>query len=125
MPRVSVGESHEIGELRVFFQHVNGEPAMIIGSRHMNRRRAYVICLSAAWEYDNTEMLIVKSANAANVLGLGVSRDSTYKIADLILNYLPDLIKMAPKEDPDAQKIIEEAVEKYGLDIKVDHKSVF
>jgi len=115
---------YETHDLRIFFQHVSGEPAMCIGSRHMNRKRAYVICLSSAWQYADSETLVMKSYKAADVLGLGNTRVAAYKIADAILNYLPELIKMVPEEEQSTQDLIEEAVENHGLEISIGGQKV-
>ena len=76
------------------------EPAMgIVPVRRGQNLPVYAIPLSLAYQYADGEVLISKSFHIAQVLGFFPDRFIVNRIADLILNYLPDLIKMRPYEN--------------------------
>lgn len=94
------------GDIGVSFQWVNDEPAMILfpARRSLPGAGAYVICLSAAFKYADsktgapTPFLVKASMLAAKQLGF-METDSfaVRKIAEVIVDSLPDLIDMPPE----------------------------
>lgn len=73
------------------------EPALaIVPKRLGSNLPTYAIPLSSAYKYADGEYLIKSAFNAANHLQMFPDRFLVYRIADLILIYLPDLIKMKP-----------------------------
>jgi hypothetical protein len=81
------------------------EPAMgIIPARIGKNLPVYAIPLSLAYQYADAETLIKKSFHIAQVLGFSPDQFIVNRIADLILNYLPDLIKMRPYENKEQGK---------------------
>lgn len=94
------------GDIGVSFQWVNDEPAMILfpTRRSLGGAGAYVIGLSAAFKYANsrtgapTPYLVQQSMAAAKQLGF--SATDTFagrRIAEAIVDSLPDLIDMPPE----------------------------
>lgn len=95
-------------EFNLFFTYVSAttnvsdtEPCMCLGRAGV-RRSAWVIPLSCAWMYadsetgEPSEYLIGKAVEIADHLGLGVTRDTVFKISSAIVDNLPDLIRMPP-----------------------------
>ena len=54
----------------------------------------FIVCESAAWKYDDPHYLARQAAKAAEVLGMDETTSSWYRIATLIHEGLPDLIRM-------------------------------
>jgi hypothetical protein len=80
--------------------HKRTEPAMgIVPVRRGQNLPVYAIPLSVAYQYADGETLVKKSFHIAEVLGFFPDRFIASRIADIILNYLPDLIKMRPYEN--------------------------
>lgn len=93
-------KAHIVGDILVILSWVNDERAMIL----MPARRAhgspwFVLCESAAYQYDDPRYLARQAAKAAEVLGMDETTSAAYRIADVILNYLPDLIRMPATPD--------------------------
>jgi len=94
------------GDIAVAFQWVNEEPAMILfpARRSLPGAGAFVIAISAAFKYADsktgapTPYLVQASVQAAGQLGF--SKTDTFaarKIAEVIVDGLPDLIDMPPE----------------------------
>lgn len=118
------------GDIAVSFQWVNEEPAMILfpARRSLPGAGAFVIGLSAAFQYADsstgapTQYLVQMSVHAAQQLGF--SRTDTFaarKIAEVIVDSLPDLIDMPPEPQQFNQ---EQAAAIGELSIKVDGHTV-
>ena len=118
------------GDIGVSFQWINEEPAMVLfpARRSIAGAGAYVICLSAAFRYADsktgapTEYLIRQAVAAA--LQLGFARTDTFaarKIAEVIVDSLPDLVAMPP--EPTGLNAQEQAA--VGeLEIKLDGQTI-
>lgn len=94
------------GDIGVSFQWVNDEPAMILfpARRSLPGAGAYVICLSAAFKYADsktgapTPFLVQASVMAAKQLGFSPTDTfAARKIAEVIVDSLPDLVDMPPE----------------------------
>lgn len=105
-----ISQIHDKGEFRIFYQYVNGEPGMVIASSFMGRRRAWVIGLSSAWKYADSETgaptayLIEAAGKIGDLLGLGADRMTAFRIASAIVDHLPDLLTMPPEMPTDWRK---------------------
>jgi hypothetical protein len=76
------------------------EPAMGIRKATLGGRKSiYAIPLSSAYKYADVKYLMEASFNVATFLGMSPDQFLINRIADLILNYLPDLVRKAPKEE--------------------------
>ncbi len=121
----------QFGEFRLFFSYVSPttnvedtEPCMCLGRAGI-KRSAWVIPLSAAWMYadsetgEPTEYLIGKAVQIAHHLQLGVTRDTIFKISSAIVDFLPDLIKMPPWAGLELADI-ERAAERHQLKVALN-----
>lgn len=120
------------GDIGVSFQWVNEEPAMILFPaakiNAFQNAGAYVIGLSAAYKYADSKTggptpYLVRQAIAAAVQ-LGFMATDTFavrKIADVIVDSLPDLCEMPP--EPVAMTL-KQAQEIGEILVKVDGRTV-
>jgi hypothetical protein len=122
---VKIHQVHQHGDFRVFYQHVNGEPAMVLASTCWGRRRAWVIGLSHAYKYADahtgqpTAYLVEASTKIGEMLGLGTDRMTVFRIASAIVDDLPDLLRMPPEAGETANDI-ERRIERAGLVMEID-----
>ena len=119
----SIHQRHRVGNLLIFYAYYadanhTEEPAMFLANRR-RKGTSYCIPLSHAHEYGDERHLILQAANIAERLEMGNGKSTVTRIADAILNYLPDLVKMPPKQ----QKPVDprEEMARDGIDIKVPH----
>lgn len=118
------------GDINVSFQWVNEEPAMILfpARRTLPGAGVYVICLSAAFKYADsktggpTPYLVRASMAAAQQLGfMSTDTFAARKIAEVIVDSLPDLIDMPPEP----QQFNQEQAQAIGeMAIKIDGQTV-
>jgi len=93
------------GEIMAIFTWINQERAMVlVASRRPPGSPWYCIMESAAYLYADesgnpTRRLIESAAKASEVLCLNQTTSSVRKIVDVIVDGLPDLVKM-PSEPP-------------------------
>jgi hypothetical protein len=108
-------------EFTLFYSYVSAtnkvddtEPCMCLGRAGI-KRSAWVIPLSAAHMYadsqtgEPTKYLIGKSVEIASHLGLGITKDTCFKIMSVIVDNLSDLIRMPPWAGFDMDQIVREA----------------
>lgn len=117
------------GEIVSSYQWVNREPAMILWPAGPKRLGggAFVLCLSAAFKYANsdgtpTKHLIKMTVKIAQQFGMEPNQFLCKKIADVILDGLPDLVDMPPEPtglNAQQTQAIGEA------SIKVDGQTIF
>jgi hypothetical protein len=105
------------------YGYVRGEPAMILSPKGP-AKKAFVICLSAAHKYDESEYLVAGAMKAVRVLGLTEDKQTAYRVSMDIEDGLDDLVKMPP-EKPKEAKVIGDGSAKFGeqefnFDIKDD-----
>lgn len=100
--------TRKAGELFVSYQWVNRRPAMLLyPSRPPLGAGAFVIPLESAWAYadsvtgEPTPFLVERAALAAEILGMFPTRDTIRKVADVIVDGIPDLVRMPPEPDWD------------------------
>lgn len=95
----------------VSYEWVNGEPAMILFPAHPGPRAgAYVICLSSAYKYAGSDGYPSPDSAAlylgiAEQLGGFISKQYLSDIKDVVLDSLPDLVKMPAEPDWDADRL--------------------
>lgn len=92
------------GDLVVAYHWVNDEPAMVIYPAISNgSRSSAIIALSAAHKYaeprtgEPTVHLLQQAAAITKHLGMVVTRDAVRRVADVIVEGIPDLIDMPPE----------------------------
>jgi hypothetical protein len=85
--------------------HRKTEPALGITPVRIGKNLpVYAIPLSLAYQYADAATLVSKSFHIAEVLGFFPDRSIVGRISDVILNYLPDLVKMRPYENKEQGK---------------------
>lgn len=92
------------GEITAIYTWMNDERVLLLAATHRPGNAfvpgapVYVIKESNAHAYDDPRQLAATANKAAEVLGLGST--AVFKIADIIIDGLPDLIEMpsAPQE---------------------------
>lgn len=108
-------------EFTLFYSYVSPnsnvqdtEPCMCLGRAGI-KRSAWVIPLSVAFMYaesdtgEPTDYLVAKAVEIAHHLGLAADRSTVFKIASVIVDNLPDLIRMPPWAGVDIDQIAKEA----------------
>lgn len=92
------------GDIGVSFQWVNDEPAMILFPTRRQGAGAFVICLSAAYLYADSETgmptpyLAMRMPEAASIMGFDRNdKFAMSKIAKVVVESLPDLVSMPPE----------------------------
>ena len=88
-----------VGDIMRAYHWVSGEPAMVIYPMIPRSEGvgAFVVCLSAAFKYDNIRYLVKQSAIAARVIGMDETGHTIRRIGTAIHDGLLDLIKMPPE----------------------------
>lgn len=95
-------KAHIVGDILVILTWVNDERALVLMPAHRAQGSPwFIICESAAYKYDNPNYLARQAAQAAQVMGMDETTSTWYRVADLILNYLPDLIRMPSAPEPE------------------------
>lgn len=94
--------AHIIGDILAILTWVNDERALVLMPAHRAQGSPwFIVCESAAYKYDNTRYLAQQAAKAAAVLGMDEVLSTWRRVADIILNYLPDLIRMPAAPEPE------------------------
>jgi hypothetical protein len=110
------------GDIVSSYQWVNDEPAMILWPKiPKTNAGAFVLCLSSAHKYRDVRYLVAQAAKAAAFMGMEAHSFTVKRIADIILDGIPDLVKMPPQ--PVAKKQ-DHGVPVGELAIKVDGQTV-
>ncbi len=132
----TIHQSHDYGQFKVFYEYVGlpgedeDQPCMCLGSKLWGKRQAWVIPLNMAHQYADsksgapTPYLIQASVRICEIFGMGTSWYSVKKVAEAIVDCLPELVAMPPKPLDNTQQKIEEAVEKHGLKIEINGEKV-
>lgn len=89
------------GDLLAVYTWVNDERALVLIPAYRKRSAWYVVCESAAWKYDEPSYLASQCAKAAEVLGMEPSKNNWVKLATIIHDGLPDLIRMPAHQPPE------------------------
>lgn len=90
------------GDILAIYTWVNDERALVLLPAHRRPGSPwFIVCESAAWKYDDTRYLARQSAKAAEVLGMDETESTWIRIATIIHEGIPDLVKMpsAPERD--------------------------
>ena len=82
------------GDLVVVFTWVNDDRATVLLPAHLPGAPCYVVCDSTACRYDDPAYLSRQCVTASDVLGIEPSRRNWVRVAGIINDGLPDLVKM-------------------------------
>jgi len=96
--------SHHYGEIIAVFTWVNDERALVLLPAYRKGAPWFVVMESASFKYDNPVYLARMSAKAAEVLGMEEAAGTAFKIANIIIEGLPDLIRMPSAPEPQMSK---------------------
>lgn len=95
-------QAHVIGDILAILTWVNDERALVLMPAHRAQGSPwFIVCESAAYKYDNPRYLARQAAKAAEVLGMDETTSTWLRVADIIMNYLPDLIRMPSAPPPE------------------------
>ncbi len=95
-------KAHIIGDVLAILTWVNDERALVLMPAHRAPGSPwFIVCESAAYKYDDPGYLARQCATAARVMGMDETTSSWVRVADIILNYLPDLIRMPSAPEPE------------------------
>ncbi|MEE9384346.1 MAG: hypothetical protein V3V08_13160 [Nannocystaceae bacterium] len=94
------------GEIVIMGQYVynpedmTDEAAMVLYRR--GTRRCFVICMSVAHKYLDsdgypTQYLVAKATDIADKMGLGATRNASYRVASAIADCFDDFLMMPPR----------------------------
>lgn len=86
--------SRQHGDLTAIYTWINDERAMVLLPTYRPGAPWYIVCESAAWKYDEPAYLARQCVTACEVLGIEPSTANWARIASLINEGLPDLIRM-------------------------------
>lgn len=82
------------GDLYAVYTWVDDERAMILIPAHRPGAPWYIVKESAAFKYDDPQYLATQCVTACNVLGIEPSRPNWVRVATIIHEGLPDLVRM-------------------------------
>jgi hypothetical protein len=94
------------GDITVIYTWVNDERALVLVPSYRPGAPWYVVMDSAAYTWDDSDPSNVptvarKAAKACEVLGLEPTAQNSMRVAGIIIDGLPDLIRMPPAPAPD------------------------
>jgi hypothetical protein len=93
--------AHKFGDIVQVLTWVNDERAMVLMAANRANSPWFIVCESASWKYDNPQYLARQAAKCAEVLGMDQNKSTWVKIATIIHEGLPDLIRMPSKQPPE------------------------
>ena len=95
-------QAHIIGDILAILTWVNDERALVLMPAHRAQGSPwFIVCESALYKYDDPRYLARQAAKAAEVLGMDETTSTWIRVADIIMNYLPDLIRMPSAPPPE------------------------
>lgn len=95
-------KAHIVGDVLAILTWVNDERALVLMPAHRAQGAPwFVVCESAAYKYDDPRYLAKQAAKAATVMGMDETTSTWVRVADIIMNYLPDLIRMPSAPEPE------------------------
>jgi len=86
--------SRQLGDITAIYSWVNDERALVLVPTFRNGAPWYVVLESAAFKYDDPAYLARQCATACDVLGMEPSKANWVRVASIINEGLPDLIRM-------------------------------
>lgn len=102
---LSKAHSHRVhGDLAAIFTWVNNERSLVLVPHRRPGAPWYIVGESASWKYNDPSYLARQCKVACDVLGLEPSMPNWVRIASIINEALPDLIRMPSAPDPELLK---------------------
>ena len=92
------------GDILAFYTWVNDERALVLIPAHRRGTPWYIVMESAAFKYDDPAYMAKQCVKACEVLGIEPSRPNWVRVATIIHEGLPDLIRMPSPPAPEQYK---------------------
>lgn len=97
------------GDLTAIYTYVNDERALVLVPTHRPGAPWFVVCESAAYTWDDGDRRYVaevarKSLKACEVLGMEPTPTNARRVANIIIDGLPDLIRLPTAPDAELHK---------------------
>ena len=92
------------GDLTAIYTWINDERALVLVPTFRPGAPWYIVLESAAFKYDDTAYLAKQCVVACDVLGIEPSRPNWTRVATIINEGLPDLIRMPSAQPPEYEK---------------------
>ncbi len=89
------------GDLLVVFTWINDERAMVLVPAYRPGAPWYVVAESASFRYDDPKYVAVQCVTACEVLGIKPSKENWARVGRIIVDGLPDLIRMPSAPQPE------------------------
>lgn len=90
------------GDILAIYTWVNDERALVLLPAHRRPGSPwFIVCESAAWKYDDPRYLARQGKLAAEVLGMEETTSTWLRVATIIHEGLPDLIRMPSAPEPE------------------------
>lgn len=111
--------SRQHGDITAIYTWVNDERALVLVPTFRKNAPWYIVCESAAWKYDDERYLAHQAPKACEVLGIEPSTTNWVRIAGIINDGLPDLVRIPtrPEYKPEGRKFGELKVMANGVQI--------
>lgn len=98
----SIHQRFRVGNLIGFYAYYQDanhreQPALFLANRR-KKGTSYAIPLDHVHDYGDEKHLMLQAMTIAEKLDMGQTKSTVYRIADAIMNHLPDLVKMPPKQ---------------------------
>lgn len=84
------------GDIVASYTYVNDERAMVLWPRFRTGVPAFVVCDSAAWQYDDEAYLAIQAKTVADLWGEAPDSQRWFQIAKIIHDGLQDLVRLPP-----------------------------
>lgn len=118
------------GDLMAIYTWMDDERALVLIPHLRPGAPWYVVKESAAWKYDDVAYLAKQCAIACDVLGIEPSRPNWTRVATIINEGLPDLVRMPAAPLPEyekaaigAMKLMEDGKQIAGEDIHLEKET--
>jgi len=90
------------GDILAIYTWVNDERALVLlPARRAQGAPWFIVCESAAYKYEDPAYLARQGAKAAEVLGMDENQSTGFRLATIIIEGLPDLIRMPAAPEPE------------------------
>jgi hypothetical protein len=94
----------KFGDITMILTWVNDERAMVLMPNIRQKSAWYIVCESAAWKYDDAIYLATQCVKACEVLDIEPNKPNWVRIATIINESLPDLIRMPSSQPAELMK---------------------
>jgi hypothetical protein len=89
------------GDLLAIFTWINEERAMVLVPAYRPGAPWYVVAESASFRYDNPRYVAAQCVKACEVLGIKPSKENWARVGRIIVDGLPDLVRMPSAPRPE------------------------